>query len=97
MRVEAYGKLVTKKGHEHLQFEKVELKMTKKASSLYFADLFKGNDLLTNNTNKFINENEEALAKDVDPVVTEAVGQLIGKIFNHVFELFTIDQLFPVE
>lgn len=71
--------------------------MTKKSSVLYFADLFKGNELLTNNTNKFINENEEALAKDVDPVVSEAVGQLIGKIFNHVFELFTIDQLFPVD
>lgn len=94
--MEAYGKQVEKKGHQHLQFDKVDIKMTKKQSSLYFADLFKGNDLLTNNTNKFINENEEALAKDVDPVVSEAVGQLIGAIFNHVFELFPVDQLFPL-
>lgn len=71
------------------------MEVIKAKSSIHFGNLFSGNEALTEDTNKFINDNIDVLSQDTDPVVHQAVGTYIRNIFNHVFDLFPLEELFP--
>lgn len=61
----------------------------------YFSDLFKGNEELTNNTNRIFNENSDLLYNDIKPVVGEGMSKLMTSVLNEVHKQYSIDDLYP--
>lgn len=76
-------------------FDKVDLDVDLKNGRLYFADLFKGNPELTDNTNRIVNENIVDILSDLKPVINKTIGDIILLLIRQVFERFSVDELFP--
>lgn len=64
-------------------------------ASIWMENLFNGNALLENTTNKVLNENLNMFFKDIKPVITGTLDDLFTTISNKITLHFTYDELFP--
>lgn len=83
------------KGKEYLIFDRIDLDLDISNGKLHFADLFRGNPELTDNTNRIINENIADILNDLKPVINKTIGDIILLLVKQVFERFSVDELFP--
>ncbi|CAG2055397.1 unnamed protein product [Timema podura] len=58
------------------------------------SNLFNGDKLLGDNMNQVLNENWEALVKDVGPALAEAIGEAFRQILAGIFDLVSIEEAF---
>lgn len=90
------GKRMMRKGREHINFDKVVLDLQfGDKNSLVFENIFKGNQELTDQTNKIISENIGGIMMEMKPVFDETVAQLVLSLLRGVFDRYSIDDLFP--
>ena len=59
-----------------------------------FENLVDGNEQLSNEVLKTINENSEQVYADVAPAFNEAIGKYEKEVFNRVFSRVPEDELF---
>lgn len=52
---------------------------------IYFSNLFNGDKLLGDTTNRFLNENWEDIYKEIKPAFVEAIGKVVETVINNVF------------
>lgn len=84
------------KGKEYLVFDQNDFNVSVGGGKVYFADLFKGNPELTENTNKVINENVSVIIDELTPVIKSVLEQVILGTVLQLFERFSINELFTV-
>lgn len=60
-----------------------------------FAELFRNNPELTEQTNKILNANMAALIDDLRPTLERTIGNTVQQFIGRVFAKFSIDELFP--
>ncbi|XP_067014031.2 protein takeout [Anabrus simplex] len=72
-------------------------KLTYNTSRLYIRleNLFNGDKLLGESTNKALDENWDEVLKSVGPIVAETVAEVIRTILGNIFELVSYDEAFP--
>lgn len=76
-------------------FDKIDLDVDLTNGKMYFADLFKGNPELTDNTNRIVNDNIADILGDLKPVINQTIGDIILLLVKQVFERYSVDELFP--
>lgn len=85
-----------KKGREYINFDKIVLDLHFGVpNTLVFENIFRGNQELTDQTNKIISENIEGIMMEVKPVFDETVAQLVLGLLRGVFDRYSLDDLFP--
>lgn len=61
----------------------------------HFADIFKDNEELNQQTNRIINENIVDIIDELRPVVDKTVTEFTIGIVTRIFNRFSFDELFP--
>lgn len=57
-------------------------------------NLFNGDRLLGESTNRFLNENWSDILSELMPVLKTAIGDIINGVLSPIFAKFPYDQLF---
>lgn len=92
--VEFDGKAVERKKKKYMKIENT--KLTFKISKLIFnlGNLYKGDKLLGDATNLFLNENWQDVFNEIKISVFGAFSQIVGSVLNNVFQKVPYDELF---
>lgn len=59
-----------------------------------FDNLFNGDQVLSQSTNQFLNENWTDILAELKPVLTKAIGGIYKAIAEPIFNKFPYDELF---
>ncbi|KAJ3651211.1 hypothetical protein Zmor_017262 [Zophobas morio] len=84
----------TKKDQKHIRVTDFTLNLKPKRVVFGFENLVDGNEQLSNEVLKTINENSEQVYADVAPAFNEAIGKYEKEVFNRVFSRVPEDELF---
>lgn len=71
-----------------------KLTYTTKRSYYHLDNLFNGDSVLGEQTNKFLDENWQEIDKDLGPAISETIGQICVQIASTFFDRIPYDQLF---
>ncbi|XP_037028821.1 protein takeout-like [Bradysia coprophila] len=83
-----------KNGKEYLQFKNVDVDFTTTRLYMYFEDLFNGDRVLGETTNKFLNENWYDILKELKLVFRDTIGGILKNIIGSVFAAFPYADFF---
>lgn len=83
-----------KKEKEYLQFSGVKLDFTTSRMHIQLSNLFNGDQLLSDTTNKFLNENWSDILNELKPVLKKAIGDIVNGVVGPFFGKFPYAQLF---
>lgn len=92
---ELHGHRVTKNNKEYIDFNNNSVKIKVGDAQFYFSDLIKGNPEVSEQTNKVVNENIQAIIEELKPFIQETVGTVVFTVARRVFKNFSVDELFP--
>lgn len=59
-----------------------------------FENLFNGDEVLSQSTNQFLNENWTDILRELKPVLTKAIGGIYRAIADPIFNKFPYEELF---
>ncbi|GJQ88016.1 hypothetical protein Trydic_g12940 [Trypoxylus dichotomus] len=90
-----YFKITKKKGAEYFVIDREAIDVVTGKIYIRLENLFNGAPDLTENVNKAINDNIDALYTDFKPLLTTTLSTVSRSYFNRVFELFPYDVLLP--
>jgi hypothetical protein len=95
-------KVITKKvikadGKAYMQIDKSKLTYTTEHVSFDFTNLFGGNKLLSDTTNRFFNENWKQIHEELRPKFYEAIASIYEKLINTAFATIPYDEMFLQE
>ncbi|KAL1490585.1 hypothetical protein ABEB36_013254 [Hypothenemus hampei] len=95
--------IATMNGQRYYQQDKQYLKLTEIViddidfgkPNFKFADLFRNNPELTDQTNKILNENMPELLEELRPTLEQTIGNTVLEFISRVFTRFSLEELFP--
>ncbi|KAH1011364.1 circadian clock-controlled protein daywake [Dendroctonus ponderosae] len=85
----------TKDGKTFFKIKSFVMNITPKRMTSYYANLFNGNQLLSDNILKLINEEWETLYNDVKPSINENYASIFKKYGEVFFDKVPADTIFP--
>ncbi|XP_050537909.1 circadian clock-controlled protein daywake-like [Daktulosphaira vitifoliae] len=85
-----------KNGKLHYDFKEKNINLNIGNAKINFSNLFNGNKEMSNNVNRFINENWRSLLQETKPLFEDTVLAMFVNIYKPVFDMYSIDELFPV-
>ncbi|GLV39171.1 uncharacterized protein CBL_06222 [Carabus blaptoides fortunei] len=88
------GKRYTKNEKEYIKFDNGHVDMTIKGIKFYFDNLINGNPELTKSTNNVLNENNQTLLPELNPVLAETFISIRLNVLNIMFTRYSLDELF---
>lgn len=88
---------MTRKNKQYLKVENSKLSFT--ITRLYFKldNLYKGDKLLGDATNLFLNESWQEVFNEINKSVYEAFSQIVENVLNNIFQKVPYDELFAKE
>lgn len=87
-------KKVMKQGKAYMQVEKSRLTYTTDKVLFDFTNLFNGNKVLSDTTNRFFNENWMQIHEELRPKFYEAIASIYETLINKAFGSVPYDELF---
>nr|XP_023030123.1 circadian clock-controlled protein-like [Leptinotarsa decemlineata] len=84
----------TKNNRAHLTVKSYDMKITIKGAHFDFRNLFNGNEKLSDNIHKVVNENWNVIYEDVREGVQKAYGEAFKLVTNEFFEKIPVDEIF---
>uniref|UniRef100_A0A1Y1MN43 Uncharacterized protein n=1 Tax=Photinus pyralis TaxID=7054 RepID=A0A1Y1MN43_PHOPY len=90
-----FGEYYNKNGARYIRFKKTHFTTEMGHMSLYLADLFKNNELLTQSVNQAINDNIESLKNELEQIIGKNVEDIILSDYIKIYDMFPVDVLFP--
>jgi hypothetical protein len=87
-------KKVMKQGKAYMQIDKSRLTYTTERVSFDFSNLFNGNKVLSETTNRFFNENWMQIHEELKPKLFEAIASIYESLINKVFAAIPYDEMF---
>lgn len=88
------GKKVERNGKIYLKPENTKLSFTTDRIYIRFDNLYNGNQLLSDGTNVFLNENWQDIFKEIQNSVFDAFAQIVENVMANVFNKIPYDELF---
>ena len=89
------GHKVSKNGTEYLKFQKLKVKLELGDAKIQLQNLFNGDYILGNETNRILNENSNEFLKEFQPILEDAIADLFTSLANKVTTHFAYKDLFP--
>ncbi|KAK7864169.1 hypothetical protein R5R35_004084 [Gryllus longicercus] len=89
------GNKVIINGEEYLKFDRMGLKLNIGKAKFYMSNLFNGDRLLGEATNRIINENVDLLLAEVLPAMEISLANVFTDIANKIMLSYPYDILFP--
>ncbi|CAH1404685.1 unnamed protein product [Nezara viridula] len=95
--IRAFTKIETfkKKGKVYVRIKSYSLKIEPTDVHLHFSNLFNGDKVLGDSTNKFLNDNWRDAYNTYRDLPENAFAQYLKVITNNVFEKFPAEEIFP--
>ncbi|KAI5694146.1 hypothetical protein M8J75_011420 [Diaphorina citri] len=93
--VKMNGKVIKKKGQEYFEAKDTMIKLTIGETQAHFGNLFNGDSVLSEATNKFINENANDIVEEVKPAIEMVASMLLDDIANKIFKNIPVSKVFP--
>ncbi|KAI5715531.1 hypothetical protein M8J77_017734 [Diaphorina citri] len=93
--VKMNGKVIKKKGQEYFESKDTMIKLTIGETQAHFGNLFNGDSVLSEATNKFINENANDIVEEVKPAIEMVASMLLDDIANKIFKNIPVSKVFP--
>lgn len=84
----------TKNGKTHLRVLDFKAKCTPKRVNFYFENLIDGNELLSNEVLKALNENGLAIFAEIEGTMQEVMGAVWTSALNEVSRRVALEDLF---
>lgn len=78
-----------------MKIDRIENFVENGDASIYFHDLVKNNPVVTTSINNAIRENADIITKDFVPILGNAMGHIIQKLANTVYDIYPFDILLP--
>lgn len=88
------GKSVKRNNQEYLQIENAKLKFTVKKIIFDFQNLYNGDKVLGDSTNKFLNENWNDIFQEIKANVFDAYALITENVLRNVFNKVPYNDLF---
>ncbi|XP_077289009.1 protein takeout-like [Arctopsyche grandis] len=89
------GHKIMRDGEEYLEFDKMKIKLTVGDAQIHLSNLFNGDPVLGEATNRIINENSKVFIGEISPVLEKSLAELFTDISNKITLKFTYKELFP--
>lgn len=89
------GEYFDKQGETYINVTSFKLKLTPKNARLYFENIFKGDPVLTDTINNFMNENWELVLNSILPDYELRIGERFRGVANLVFNNVPMKVIFP--
>lgn len=86
--------VVERGGVKYGKVKDYKLHYDTKRNYYHLDNLFNGDPLLGEQTNKFLDENWKEIDKDLGPAISETIGQICVSIASSFFDRIPYDQLF---
>lgn len=86
--------VVERKGEKFAKIVNPKLTYETKRSYYRLDNLFNGDKLLGEETNRFLDENWQDINKDLGPAISETISQICVTIASNFFDRISYDQLF---
>uniref|UniRef100_A0A8D8PRP8 Circadian clock-controlled protein n=1 Tax=Cacopsylla melanoneura TaxID=428564 RepID=A0A8D8PRP8_9HEMI len=90
------GYKVQQNNQTYLKMGKMTIKIKIGSAQLKLTNLFNGDPVLGEATNRVINENSKLFLEEIRPALEEALSSLFTDISNKITLRFTYDELFPL-
>lgn len=87
-------KRVMKEGKAYMQIDKSRLTYTTDKVLFDFTNLFNGNKVLSDTTNRFFNENWMQIHEELKPRFYEAIASIYQGLINKAFGTVPYNELF---
>lgn len=87
-------KKVEKNGKGYMQIEKSRLTYTTEKVLFDFTNLFNGNKVLGDTTNRFFNDNWMQIHEELRPKFYEAIASIYETLINKAFGMIPYDDMF---
>lgn len=93
--VDMRGSYVEKNGLQYIHIDGFKIKINPKKSSFKFDNIFKGDPLLSNQINSFMNENHEVVISTLLPGYEMKFGEKFMVLANALFDKIPMKLIFP--
>lgn len=96
--VEALVKFIPQKfaknKNEYIKTQKYKFTFSTTRLHMRFENLYRGDKVLGDSTNLFLNENWEDIFNDIKPKLFETFGEIFEQIINSVFSIYPHEEFF---
>ncbi|KAF5306614.1 hypothetical protein FQA39_LY08803 [Lamprigera yunnana] len=82
-------------GSNHLKFEKFKCSVKMGSKMIYLENLFADNKLISEAANGIINDNSDALFREIKPGLVSSIDKKFLDMANKITLTFTYEELFP--
>lgn len=90
------GKRIIKDGEEHLQFDRIRLRLHLGKSRILLGNLFRDDPILGRATNDVVNDNTDVFISEIKPVLEKSLADKFTDIANKISLKFIYKELFPI-
>lgn len=88
------GKSTTRNGKQYLSMENFKLSFTVSRIHFNFENLYKGDKVLGDSTNRFLNENWSDIFKEIRANIFDAFALIAENVVRNVFSKIPYEDLF---
>ncbi|KAE8747297.1 hypothetical protein FOCC_FOCC005941 [Frankliniella occidentalis] len=89
------GQRVIRDGREYMDVKEFLVDFQIGHASVHLDNLFDGDKELGEIMNKFLNENWRTVAKEVQPILEDTIGELFKTFANKIYHMYPLDVLIP--
>ncbi|XP_071455302.1 protein takeout-like [Hetaerina americana] len=90
-----HGNPVKRGGKTYLEIDEYKVRMIPNGASIYLGNLFNGEKVLGETTNRFLNENSRDVILELAPDLNEALSRLHQGLAQRIMNLLPLEDLFP--
>lgn len=87
-------KVTEKNGKKYIQTKRYDLSFDTTRMHMRFENIFNGNKELSDDTNRFLNENWRTIFLELKPLVEFAVEEMTKSVVNRIFLKLPYDEIF---
>lgn len=93
--IDIRGDYFDKEGETYINVTSLKVKLTPKNARLFFENIFKGDPVLTDTINNFMNENWELVVNTILPDYEQRIGERFRGVANLLFHNVPMKFIFP--
>lgn len=89
------GSRYIKNGNEHLKIDDVKISYDIGETKVHLDNLFNGDNTLGDKVNMFLNENWRSVSEEMQPIMEDAMAEVVRQTTDKLLQIYTYDQLLP--
>lgn len=94
--IQLVGHMEKIKEKNHLQFEKIGIKLFIEKSHIHLKNLFAQDPVIGKATNDVVSDNSELFVTEILPSLESSLADKFTEISNTITKTFTYEELFPI-